>query len=283
MLTAVHIYNGGDLLELPLDGSSGYVIKDIDGLGPVKADIVTTEYASMDGGVYQASKVGMRNIVLQLGFDPSYESEDPFGELRRNLYTCLTPKTQVTMLFLSNNFETVKITGYVESFEPSMFSAEPEVQVSIVCPDPYFNSLVPITVVHTGSGVLVITNPGTVETGLVFTIWPIYAPVNFSSGFTLTRTSPGADDSMTYIGPDFIANLHVAVQVVTVKGSKSVKWSTDSPDMYNPYPFEGQNALGYLDGWVEVMPGTNAFQVDLPPNAIGPIASVSFTPKYVGL
>ena len=288
MLTAVHILHQdpyGDVLELPLDASSGYVVKNIDGLGPVKADIVTTEYASMDGGVYQTANGNMRNIVFQIGFDPTYQSEDPFGELRRGLYPYLSPKMRVEMHFLSSNFETVKIIGYVESFEPSMFSAEPEMQISMLCPDPYFSSLVPIVL----SGLLPETDIdidypfGAVPTGFVFTVQGITAPsAQAFSAFTVTRFG-WYPAQLDYFGPLYSAGPPLTIQVVTVKGSKSAGWVLASA--YNPsVPFVGTNLLGYIEGWMELVPGNNPLRIVFTPDIIGPTAmSISYTVRYVGL
>lgn len=290
MLTAIHIYNiAGDKLELPLDASSGYVVKSIDGLGPVKADIITTEYVGRDGGAYQNAKGNMRNIVFQLGFSPSYESVDPIGELRRNLYNFLTPKMKVEMYFLNDSFETVSIIGYVESFEPSIFSDDPEVQVSILCPDPYFNSLVPITVSRQGDGSLSFINPGNVDVGLTMTVGLLYSPFDYSSTFTLARTSPSVE-TMSYVGPVFMGNYSLTVRIISIKGSKSVTFG--GVTLYElEGPLSGGSLLGYVDGWVDVVPGLNTFDVNVPPGFYSyydngesdPTTTLTFVPRYSGL
>ena len=290
MLTAVHIYKPelgqiGDHLELPFDASSGYVVKEIEGLGPVKADIITTEYASMDGGAYQTARGNMRNIVLQLGFDPSYESDDPFGELRRGLYPYLTPKMHVELRFLSSNFETVKILGYVESFEPSIFSAEPEVQISILCPDPYFSSIAPVTVFPNIGESFNIENPiGAVATGFTLTVDEFETHISNPILVKVTKFHmPEGTTSMSLVGHVAGVPGLVVLKIVTIKGSKSAIW-WDYED-YDPIdPVNGTNVLGYLDNWLDISPGDNSIKVDLwAMNPLDANVTFSFIPKYAGL
>lgn len=286
MLRAVYVYNElGANVRLPLDDSSEYVIKSIEGLGPVKANIVTTEYVGVDGGFYQNSKGTMRNIVIQIGFDPSYVSDDPYGELRRALYPYLLPKMQVRLMFDTDNYGFVEIIGYVESFEPSIFSAEPEVQISILCPDPNFYTGVVNTASRVGSGQLIVTNPGTVDTGMIFTLFPFYDRFATGTIFKVTRISP-TYDTMRYIGPFFSVNTTIAFRANTTKGLKSAGWM-DGYNPNNPQFFDPEDALpllGYMENWIDLVPGENILQLDLPPTQGTPItASIMFTTRYAGL
>ena len=47
--------------------TSGFNIRNITGLGPVKADITTTKMVVADGDVYNSARANGRNIVLTLG------------------------------------------------------------------------------------------------------------------------------------------------------------------------------------------------------------------------
>ena len=76
MLTKVEVYTArGDTLELPLeDTSSGFVVKDIEGLGPVKASIVSSKFAQIDGSTYQASRRENRNVLMTIGIEVQHSS-----------------------------------------------------------------------------------------------------------------------------------------------------------------------------------------------------------------
>ena len=288
MLTDVHIYNPqGSLLSLPLDGSSGYIVKNIDGLGPVKANVITSTYAGMPGGAYQTSKDDMRNIVLQLGLDPSYASADPFGALRRALYPWLSPKMKVTMQFISSNFETVQLVGYVETFEPTLFTAEPEVQISILCPDPYFSAITPITGGRTGSGSFVVTNPGIIDTGfdLTLTIGTVATP-ELVPHIELIRMIPvqyteggvGYYDEMTCDSPVSIHGESALIKIVTVRGSKSAHFTCVHSSIHYDV-----DLLPYMDGWIDILPGANTFQIDYTAISETVTVGLSFTARYGGL
>ena len=55
-------------LELGAPEKSGLFISQIEGLGPPKATVNTSDMATNDGSLFNSSRVGQRNIVLTLGF-----------------------------------------------------------------------------------------------------------------------------------------------------------------------------------------------------------------------
>ena len=55
-------------MELARPEVSGLAITDIEGLGPVKATINTSEIATGDGALYNSAKLETRNIVMTLDF-----------------------------------------------------------------------------------------------------------------------------------------------------------------------------------------------------------------------
>lgn len=286
MLTGVEVYNDRMVkLSLPLNDSGEYIVKSITGLDPVNASIVTADYAYMDGGAYQTANVSTRNIVLTLGYNPSYTTSDPIGTLRRSLYSWFKPKMRVELRFLSSNFETVKCVGYVETFETVMFSADPEVQISILCPDPGLYSLSTTTIPFVApvgkTATITVNNPGDENVGFALIVENYYSPT--MSGFTVTRTSPDVK-TMQYIEAIAAYESTIAVKINTVKGAKSAAWKLQSTYNVNA-PFGGANILGYINGWLELYPGQNLIKIDY--NAsftpVSTTASLSFIPKYAGL
>lgn len=153
-------------------------IRNIEGLGPVKANINTTPFGSFDGELYNGSNVGKRNIVLTLGFNPVWASDSTpqdmsVSALRNLLYAYFMPKLWIRLRFFSTHMEPVEIDGYVESFEPNMFSRDPEVQVSIICPKPNFVAQEATEVtgdVATSHISTAHTYEGTVSTGFVLSV-----------------------------------------------------------------------------------------------------------------
>lgn len=125
----------GDSLTLTLSRpeESGFIVMSVTGLGPAKANINTTEISTNDGALYNSARVTSRNIVLSLRFlfDPTIE------DVRQKSYKFFPIKREVTLVIETDNRRS-RITGYVESNEPDIFSEEEGCEISIICPDPYF-------------------------------------------------------------------------------------------------------------------------------------------------
>jgi Phage tail protein len=122
-----------------------FQIQDISGLGPVKAAVNTSPLGSLDGDVYVGSSVSFRNIVLSIKPNPDWDTWS-FEALRRLLYEYFTPKQQIRLVFETDEISPVEIFGYVEHIEPMIFSKSGEVQISIICPYPYFTAIDPVVI-----------------------------------------------------------------------------------------------------------------------------------------
>lgn len=116
--------------------SHGLLIKEIKGLGPVKADINTTELAAFDGTVYNSAKLQERNIVINLLLRNDVISVE---EARQLTYKYFPIKKYVTF-HIETDRRIAEAYGYVESNEPNIFEKEENTQISILCPDPNFYS-----------------------------------------------------------------------------------------------------------------------------------------------
>lgn len=115
------------------DPDHGLLITSIDGLGPVKGNINTTELATSDGSIYNSARLGERNIVITFKF----LFKDSIEDTRQRTYKYFPIKKPITMVFETDN-RTLGITGYVEANEPNIFSKDEGAQLSIICPNPYF-------------------------------------------------------------------------------------------------------------------------------------------------
>lgn len=132
-------------LDLANPELSGFAIVNIDGLGPVKADISITNLSTADGGLYNSSRVGVRNIVI----DIKYLWKPTIEDSRQLSYKYFPTKKEVTLTFDTDN-RSCEIVGLVESNSPNIFSSESGAQISILCPDPYFYSLNDVSTVFSG-------------------------------------------------------------------------------------------------------------------------------------
>lgn len=152
-------------------------IRNIEGLDPVTADVNTSPYGSVDGESFVGAHVPKRNIVITIGLNPDWKNWS-MAALRRLLYLYFMPKQPVRLVFTSDDdFPDVEITGYTESVTPNIFSKDPEFQVSVICPDPYFTSVNPIVVNgNVGGAYKTISYKGTIETGYNVKVTDIVPP-----------------------------------------------------------------------------------------------------------
>lgn len=125
-------------LELGKPENTGFLIKSITGLGPVKANVNTTEVATNDGSMFNSARLSQRNIVIQMVFVNSIYGED-IEEIRQKSYKYFPIKKNVELVIETDN-RYVRTMGYIESNEPDIFSKQEGTQISIICPDPYFYS-----------------------------------------------------------------------------------------------------------------------------------------------
>ena len=122
-------------LELGAPEKSGLFISQIEGLGPPKATVNTSDMATNDGSIFNSSRVGQRNIVLTLGFlfNPTIEDS------RQKSYKYFPIKKRIRIEVETEN-RICETYGIVESNEPIFFSAMTGTVISVICPDPYFYS-----------------------------------------------------------------------------------------------------------------------------------------------
>lgn len=140
MLKAVTVTNdlGEELrIELSLAGAmeTGIAITNIEGIGAGDADIYTQETASSDGSTFSSSRAKERNIVIYASLLQSPTVED----VRHKTYRYFPKKKKVTLRF-ETDLRVCDIDGYVENNEANIFEEQETIQISIICPYPYFYS-----------------------------------------------------------------------------------------------------------------------------------------------
>lgn len=119
---------------------TGFNIRKIDGLGPVKADIATTKIVTSDGDIYNSARANGRNIVLTLGFIIKPDiGMNTIEDCRQKTYKYFPLKKKLKFIVTTDNRE-LYTYGYVESNEPDIWSKDETTQISIICPSPWFQS-----------------------------------------------------------------------------------------------------------------------------------------------
>lgn len=124
-----------EILEMTLTNpwKSGVNVKKVEGISPIGADIYSTPYGVVDGGIFAGARVPSRTIVLTLGmmFHPTIEDS------RMIIYNFFRIKEPVTLFFLTDS-RYIGIDGYVEDNDVDIFSEREEAIITVHCVDPWF-------------------------------------------------------------------------------------------------------------------------------------------------
>lgn len=144
MIHSVKVTNYmGDSLEMPLKwpNDSGLLISKIDGISPGNVQVNSQDFAILDGGVYNSSRMETRNVTIEFYYGRGKQVEDSANfdvETSRHIaYRYFPIKTKVRLDFFTDE-RRLSLFGYVEANDTDIFSEHEKGQVSIVCPDPYF-------------------------------------------------------------------------------------------------------------------------------------------------
>ena len=231
----------------------------IDGLTPPKATLNFSVIPTKDGSVFNSARAENRNIVFSLA--PVYDIENS----RLTIYKFFRVKQPVYFYF-ANGSRNVCIEGIVESVEGALFERNQNLQISIICPEPYFKALEE-TVSDLSQVTPLFSFPFAIdEAGVVFseiekTIEKnIYYAGEVETGFTIEmRALSAVMDPKIYneAGESFSIGLEMqagdVLTINTVKGSKTVTLLRDGVksniiNLVKPNPT-----------WFNLTPGDNVF------------------------
>jgi len=273
MIEKVDISNAlGSTLQIELgDPSTGLLVEDIGGLGPVKATVVESTSAGVDGAQLQSMRREGRDITFKINLEPDYVTETVW-DLRQRVYNFFMTKMKVSLRFYMTSGLYVDIAGVVETCEPDIFTAEPAMNVSIRCSKPDFidpnTTLTNLntTALTVGTDINYV---GSVESGIVMTL-----NVNRTlNEFTIYNTPP--DGVLRQL--DFSAALQAGdvLKISTVVGSKYVTLTRATVTSSLLY------AVSPTSNWIEFFQGINKFRL----YAVGAAIpyTIQYTTKYGGL
>ena len=247
---------------------TGFVVSKIDGLGPVDADINTTEMA-VDGDHFNSARIGKRNIVMELIFYS--EVGDGIESVRQYSYRLFPTKKPVYIEIETSNRK-VYTKGYVEKNEPDIFSDMESNQVSIICPNHEWYDAEDSQITELTTGIdTEIDYEGEVEVGgyLVMEIdAAVTAPVaDGIPAFTISCVNPDGDAQQIQVFTPTDGFVQGDILTISsVPGNKFCIW-TDTADADNP----ALNLLNQNPDWIVIKPGLNTIRVDDPNSAIGTV------------
>lgn len=273
-LTVTNFKEESLTLTLTNPEESGLIIESIEGLGPSKATINSTELATMDGSIYNSSRQEERNIVINLimMFAPTIE------DARQKTYKYFPLKKLVKIKIETDN-RYVETEGYVESNEPNIFSEQESTQISIICPDPYFYAIGDTATAFSGITPMfefsfsneslteklidfgdirvdqraIINYAGDADVGVYMTIHAMGSAENITvyNADTMEQMKIDTNKIFTITGKAYSSGDDILVS--TVKGQKYVQLLSNG--IYT-------NIIGALDrgsDWFQLTPGDNLF------------------------
>lgn len=123
----------GELYELTHNPDQ-YLIEKITGLTTVRNTVNLSTAGTTAGGKFNSSHLESRNIVIYLVLCGDIEAN------RQLLYRIFPHDSEITVFFKNANRD-VKIGARVELVDPDPFSTRERAQISLICPDPYWQDL----------------------------------------------------------------------------------------------------------------------------------------------
>lgn len=116
---------------------SGFVVTQIDGLGPVKAPVNQSRYANLDGSRFNSVYAEPRTIIIYFNLLPNPTVE----QTRLNSYKFFPLKREVKITVHTDK-RTVITYGRVESNEPDIFTNMENTAITIQCEKSYFFDMI---------------------------------------------------------------------------------------------------------------------------------------------
>lgn len=250
----------GDMLNL--SQNNNYQVLKVEGLNPPPANVNLTELSGMDGSKKNFAKIPSRNLVIYIKVLP------PVEDNRLNLYRYFRTGQDCTIYF-ANNSRDVFIEGTIETIECPLFENNQTMQISILCPQPYF-SAVDYFIAEISNIVAMFEFPFSIEeSGQEFSTYDnnrvtnVYNQGDVEIGFLIriyaknTLSNPTIWNSNTrdYFKVNITLSQYDVLEICTIKGQRSLKVKRNGESNY-------ENIINLkADGstWLTLLPGCNTF------------------------
>lgn len=272
MLTKIEVTNTqGQTLVLPMyDPTEGIYIKEIDGLDPVKAILVSSSVSTVDGEQYQSARRGPRDLTVKLGMELGYGLD--IRGLRNRLYSFFMTKTNARLRFFIEGIDPVDIYGRIEDFDSPLFTENPEAFIGLRCFEPDFFDPTPNVIsantVQNTTEIAVIYD-GSVETGIELAMTLNRAQTSLD---IFHRAPDGVTRSLEFEAPLLSADQLIISTVTGSKFARRIRAGAPASVLYGISPYSN---------WINLVPGTNYIRVVSDGAAIP--YTITYTTKYGGL
>lgn len=294
MIESVTVYKD-DATQLPItmDGSEKFIVKNIDGLGPVPTTSLYSGYVDRDGGFYAGGYAAPREIALTIGFKPGYAAGESVSSLRRELYKYLPREGPVEIRIVGDRLPPVKAVGYVTKLESAIFSKDPDLVATIVCPDPYLSALTATSLVlSTANGNLTLLGTSTAPTGYRITAnYEGEVPTGFKfqtkdvaaqSGTWLWKLVYTSNTSIGLNNISYTMPTNSYFRLDSNRGAKTIETYDPASTLWVPM----NTGISPTSTWPLINPGQNQFDYVETNNAAAYKNlpdTMSWVAKYLGL
>lgn len=252
-------------------------ITSIKGLGPVKADISSVPYTTRSGEYPTDKSIGKRNIVLTVRLNPKYNLGATITTLRQTMYRYFRPTDSVKLTFSSDELADVYISGTVESMEVDQFSEEPQLDISVLCFDPNFVSVVSGSftgIAQPGDQTVDVVNNGTEDVGFVLELRATADVPSWTGDILIQGDAPNSPSmTLTNITLDSTYKYFIS----TVDGDRYVNQLNIGTGVYSSRLYK----LTTADVWAKLHQLTNKVKVKATPG--GPEFVGSYRHEYGAL
>lgn len=259
-----------------------FFLRDISGATDASYTVTTEQIDGQDGEHYSGAVAPKRNIVITAAIDKDFS-------LRRDqLYRLFQPRRPGT-LYLYDQNDGRKIEYYAESISVASSGALRDVVISLICPDPLFQSLEDTYSELAGwsGGVtfpLYINEPFTLETKVRTLIKNIYNETGTPQGLTVRFEATGevVNPSLTDVDrqQEFVIEhtMHAGdvIEVTTSTGNKRVKLirGSEITNINNKWKYGGK--------WLQAQSGDNLYRYGAESGIDSLDVSIKNTKSYWG-
>lgn len=257
-----------------------YKLISVEGLNPPQSEVYTTPIFNISGAKYKSSRTQMRNIVITIAVTGNVETN------RLNVYRIFRTGHYIKLLY-TNEHRSVYIEGYVETITNNPFIQTQQVQISVLCPQPYWKAIdtmiydlskaqgafvfpfaidsngVPFGNIYSDRAVAV-PNYGDVETGII---------IRITANEDLTNLRIAHEGTGEYFIITGTLNTGDTCIINTYKGEKNVTINGES----------AFNRIGQGSTWFILATGDNAFSYSADSGASMAQVVFEFTEMYEGV
>lgn len=265
----------GDVITLT-GNEQNYQIISIIGLNPPQAQINTTAGANLDGAKFNSARLNTRNIVITIKINGDIEAN------RQNLYRFF-PTKQWCKFFFTNTNRNVFIEGYVENVECDLFENGEKMQISIICPQPYFKDINEI-INDMSSTVKAFSFPFSINLNE-----PIPFSIYESSRITNVYNNSDSESGLT-IEIEFLSSAsEVEIKNIDTGESFTLNYQFQNNDIVTISTIRGQKSVSLLRGGVTtnifpaVQKGSVFFQLAIGDNSFGYLVDNGSNNEYVNV